>query len=50
MYGEPRELSVEYARVDDDYTLKISGVSECLFDGFMDKGEYYSEFSETVSA
>lgn len=47
MYGEPTDLVTEYARIADKYMIRISGSSECLFSGFMEKWEYYSEYSES---
>jgi predicted nucleic acid-binding protein len=49
MYGNPEGLNVHYARIEDQYMVRIRGNSECLFDGFMDKWEYFSEYSETMS-
>ncbi|MBP0483650.1 PIN domain-containing protein [Sagittula salina] len=49
MYGNPEDLAVHYALIGDQYMVRIRGNSECLFDGYMDKWEYFSEHSETIS-
>lgn len=49
MYGNPENLDVHYALIGNQYMIRIRGDSECLFDGYMDKWEYFSEHSETMS-
>ena len=49
MYGNPEDLDVHYALIGDQYMVRIRGNSECLFDGYMDKWEYFSEHSGTMS-
>ncbi|GGM11824.1 hypothetical protein GCM10011534_37430 [Pseudooceanicola nanhaiensis] len=49
MYGNPANLDVHYALIGDQYMVRIRGESECLFDGYMDKWEYFSEHSETMA-
>ncbi len=49
MYGKPEGLVVHYALIEDQYMVRIRGNSECLFDGYMEKWEYFSEHSETMS-
>jgi predicted nucleic acid-binding protein len=50
MYGNPEALEVHFARIEDQYMVRIRGNSECLFDGYMEKWEYFSEHSGTMSA
>lgn len=49
MYGNPEELVVHYALIEDQYLVRIRGNSECLFDGYMEKWEYFSEYSDKIS-
>ena len=49
MYGNPEGLVVHYARIKDKYMVRIRGNSECLFDGYMEKWEYFSEYSDAMS-
>lgn len=49
MYGDPEGLVVHYSLIEDQYMVRIRGTSECQFDGFMEKWEYFSEFSDTMS-
>ncbi|WP_339760250.1 PIN domain-containing protein [uncultured Sulfitobacter sp.] len=49
MYGNPEGLVVHYALIEDQYMVRIRGNSECLFDGYMEKWEYFSEYSDTMS-
>ena len=49
MYGSAERLVVHYALIGDQYMVRIRGESECLFDGYMEKWEYFSEYSDTMS-
>lgn len=49
MYGNPEGLIVHYALIEDQYLVRIRGNSECLFDGYMEKWEYFSEYSDKMS-
>jgi len=49
MYGNPEGLVVHFARIEDQYMVRIQGNSECLFDGYMEKWEYFSEYSGKMS-
>ncbi len=49
MYGDPEVLDVQYAQIEGQFMVRIQGCSECLFDGYMDKWEYFSMHFETMS-
>lgn len=43
-YGDASNLSINIYKVEDDLMVKITGSCECMFEGFIDKAEYYSEY------
>jgi hypothetical protein len=49
MYGNPEGLVVHYALIEHQYMVRIRGNSECLFNGYMEKWKYFSEYSDTMS-
>lgn len=50
-YGEISDLEVNVYKFEDEHMVRITGSSECMFQGYMEKWEYYSEYGEsTLSA
>jgi len=46
-YGEISDLNIDIYKFEDEHMVRITGASECMFQGYMEKWEYYSEYGES---
>lgn len=45
-YNEAENIEFGFYVFEDDYMVRISGSVECIFDGFMNKWDYFSGFAD----
>jgi len=48
-YGHPENIKTTFYKFEDSYMAQISGSSECLIDGYINKSDYFSEELPYVS-